>query len=133
MPECGSAGELLSALMSIAPLLHDSNSPSLHCSAGLCRPFYFAGFPAGALPDATAVAGVDYQSASGLLTWGNGDAATKTFPVTITDNNAYGSSNYFTVALSGPSGVSLGNPGSAAITIIQPPLITNQPQNLTVK
>src|SRR6266404_4275238 len=83
--------------------------------------------------DATAVAGVDYQSASGFLTWDSGDTATKNFPVTINDNSAYGSSNYFTVALSVPSGVSLGNPSSAAITIIQPPLITIQPQNLTVK
>jgi len=85
-----------------------------------------------ATADATAVAGVDYQSVSGLLTWDSGDAATKTFPVTITDNGAYGSSNYFTVALSGPSGVSLGNPSSAAVTIIQPSLITGQPQSLTV-
>jgi hypothetical protein len=52
--------------------------------------------------------------------------------VPIIDNNLYGGSTYFTASLSDASSLSLGNPGSTTITIIQPPLITQHPQSLTL-
>jgi len=82
--------------------------------------------------DGTAIAGLDYQQTNGVLTWNNGESAAKAFTVSIIDANLSGSSTFFTAYLHDAAGVSLGNPNSTIITIIQPPLITQQPQSQIV-
>jgi hypothetical protein len=66
--------------------------------------------------DGTAVAGTTYTAASGTLTWSDGDAAAKTFAVTLSAA-AFSGSKEFTVALSNATGAALGSPASATVTI----------------
>jgi hypothetical protein len=65
----------------------------------------------------TASAGNDYLSASGTLNWGNGDAASKTFTVTILDDPALEGSETIGLTLSSASGAALGSPQNATLTI----------------
>ncbi|WP_428312723.1 Calx-beta domain-containing protein [Hydrocarboniphaga sp.] len=65
----------------------------------------------------TATAGSDYGSASGRLDWADGDASTKSFLVTITDDAVAESNETFSLALSAATGASLGTPASATATI----------------
>jgi hypothetical protein len=66
----------------------------------------------------TASAGTDYQNTSGLLTWGNGDAANKSFSITILDDSAVETAETFTVTLSNATGgAALGTPLTAQVTI----------------
>ena len=66
----------------------------------------------------TAMAGADYTAASGTLQWANGDAASKTFSVAISNATAFSGNKTFTVALSSPSaGASISSPGSASVSI----------------
>jgi hypothetical protein len=66
----------------------------------------------------TATAGADYTTKSGTLNWADGDAASKTFTVTILDDAVYEGNETFAVNLSGASGASLGSPASATVTIV---------------
>jgi hypothetical protein len=71
-----------------------------------------------ATADGTAVAGTNYQSVSGILTWSNGDSANKSISVPIIEVGAYNGTKKFTVALSAPTGnASLSTPNSAAASI----------------
>ncbi|HEX3231255.1 MAG TPA: Calx-beta domain-containing protein, partial [Pyrinomonadaceae bacterium] len=66
----------------------------------------------------TATVNADYTPVSGTLTWGDGDAANKTFTVPITDDTAYESNETVNLSLSSPGGgASLGNQSSAPLTI----------------
>lgn len=66
----------------------------------------------------TATAGSDYTSASGTLSWPEGDTADKTFAVLIIDDLFGEMNETFTVALSSPTGGAvLGTPNTAAVTI----------------
>lgn len=68
--------------------------------------------------NATAVSGTDYTAANGILEWADGDASSKTFDVAISTAKAFTGSKTFSVALSDPrSGVALGSPSSAVVTI----------------
>jgi hypothetical protein len=94
-------------------------------SSGSCSVHY-------ATADGTATNGVDYDQRSDILTWDDGDTATKFLSVPLINNNLSGGSRYFTIDLSDPFSVSLGNPSSTTVRIVQPPLITDQPQSLAV-
>jgi Zn-dependent metalloprotease len=81
------------------------------------------GPPAGAVSvnystsNGTAVAGTHYTATSGTLAWADGDAAPQSIVVPIIDNAAVNANRTFMVNLSGPSGATLGSPGSTTVTI----------------
>lgn len=64
----------------------------------------------------TAVAGSDYSSTTGTLSWADGDAASKSFSIPIIDDTSVELSESFSVSLASIVG-SLGSPTSATITI----------------
>jgi hypothetical protein len=51
------------------------------------------------------------------LKWADGDAAAKTFSVTVSNASPFSGSKTFSVALSSPTAATLGNPGSATVSI----------------
>jgi hypothetical protein len=66
----------------------------------------------------TAVSGTDYTATTGILEWADSDASSKTFDVAISTAKAFAGDKTFSVALSDPrSGVALGSPNSAVVTI----------------
>ncbi len=69
-----------------------------------------------ATQNGTAVAGTNYTSASGSLSWASGDATSKSFAVTV-NTTAFSGSKTFTVTLSSASGATLGSPATATVTI----------------
>ena len=70
-----------------------------------------------ATSNGTASAGSDYTAASGTLNWIDGDTASKTFDVTITNDAVYEGNETFNITLSSPTGeVSVGT--SAAVATI---------------
>lgn len=69
-----------------------------------------------ATSDNTAVAGVNYTSASGTLNWADGDGASKTFDVVILSGEDY-SSLLINLTLSSPINTQLGEQNTATITI----------------
>lgn len=67
----------------------------------------------------TATAGSDYTSASGSLSWADGDIADKTFAVNITDDGTVEGNEAFSTSLATPTGgASLGTPNTATVTIV---------------
>ena len=70
-----------------------------------------------ATSDGTATDPSDYTSASGTLNWADGDAADKTFTITIVDDSAVEAAENFTVALSNVQTAKLGSNTSATINI----------------
>ena len=76
-----------------------------------------------ATANGTATANADYTSASGALTWSDGDTATKSFTVqTLTDMLAEGTENV-SLTLSAPTnGATLGSPASAVLNIADAPI-----------
>jgi len=70
-----------------------------------------------ATANGTAVAGSDYTSTSGTLSWADGDATSKTISVPL-GATAFTGSKTFTVALSGATGSTLGTPASATVTVV---------------
>jgi hypothetical protein len=74
------------------------------------------------VPGGTAVAGVDYVSTSGTLSWANGDATSKSFSVPIIDNTQGNPNKTINLALSSPTGGAYLNLQSAAVlTILEDP------------
>ena len=72
-----------------------------------------------ATSDGTATAGSDYTSASGSLSWADGDAATKSFTVAIIDDSTSEADETVAVTLSATTGgATLGAPPSATLTIV---------------
>lgn len=71
--------------------------------------------------DGTAVAGTDYFSQVGTLSWADGDATSRTIVVPITDRFTGGSpARSFTVALTlTTGGAALGNPAAATVNIVE--------------
>ena len=68
----------------------------------------------------TATAGSDYTTKSGDLSWANGDSASKTFSVSITNDNIYEGDEDVHLTLSSPTGgVTLGARRTAVLTIIE--------------
>ena len=70
-----------------------------------------------ATTDRTAVAGTDYTSTSGTLTWAAGDATSRFITVPITAQQVNSGSVTFSVALSGASGAVLGTTTAGTVTI----------------
>ena len=71
-----------------------------------------------ATSNGTAVAGTDYTTTSGMLSWADGDAGDKTFSVPVIDNSLNAADKNFTVALSNPTGGAvLSTPSMATVTI----------------
>jgi len=69
--------------------------------------------------DGSATAGSDYQASSGTLSFADGELS-KTVQVTILDDAVFEGDELFYVQLSNPQGgATLGNPASAAVTIIE--------------
>jgi hypothetical protein len=67
----------------------------------------------------SAVAGTNYTTASGTLSWANGDTSSKSFSVNISNSTPFSGNKTFTVALSSPSaGATITSPGSATVTIV---------------
>ncbi|HBC89715.1 MAG TPA: hypothetical protein DCZ94_22480 [Lentisphaeria bacterium] len=72
-----------------------------------------------AASNGTAQTGTDYTAASGTLSWADGDAANKTFTVSIIDNSVYGGNKTVNLALSNATGgAAVGSPSSAVLTIV---------------
>jgi hypothetical protein len=69
-----------------------------------------------ATANGTAVAGMNYTTASGTLSWADGDATAKSFNVSIA-TTAFSGTKTFTVTLSNASGSSMGTPTTATVTI----------------
>ena len=71
-----------------------------------------------ATSNGTATAGSDYRSASGTLSWTNGDNANKTFSVPIIDDSVDENDETVTLTLSSVTGgATIGSPGTATMTI----------------
>ena len=67
--------------------------------------------------DGSAVAGSDYTSNSGTLSWADGDTAAKTFTIIITDDAIKESAEYLTLQLSNVSGASIAGGNSRRLYI----------------
>jgi len=65
----------------------------------------------------TALAGSDYTTASGVLSWNAGAGGTQFFDITILDDTVSELAETLTVTLSSPSGATLGTPSTATVTI----------------
>jgi hypothetical protein len=71
-----------------------------------------------ATANGTAVAGTDYSAAHGTLQWTDGDTASKTFSVPVSNATPFAGSKSFTVALSRPGGgAAVSSPRSAIVSI----------------
>lgn len=67
----------------------------------------------------TATAGDDYTAVSGILSWGGGDGAAKTFQLPILDDGDVEANETVTLALSAPTGgAGLGSPSTQTVTIL---------------
>ena len=67
----------------------------------------------------SATSGLDYNEASGVVSWADGDSASKTFTVTIIDDLLNENDETVNLALSNPTGgASLGSLSTATLTII---------------
>ncbi|HEX8352067.1 MAG TPA: Calx-beta domain-containing protein [Pyrinomonadaceae bacterium] len=71
-----------------------------------------------ATSDGTAAAGSDYAATSGDLNWADGDAADKTFNVTVNGDTAFEPDETINLTLSAPTGeAALGSPSTATVTV----------------
>ena len=65
----------------------------------------------------TAIAGTDYTSEQGELSWANGDAAPKTFSIPVSNAKPFSGTKTLAVAIAGAIDVDLGSSTSAIVTI----------------
>src|SRR5882762_1809243 len=65
----------------------------------------------------TAIAGTNYTSERGGLSWGNGDAAPKSFVIPISNATPFSGTKKLAVAIAGAEGASLGTTRSAIVSI----------------
>jgi len=71
-----------------------------------------------ATSDGTGTAGKNYTATSGTLNWGDGDAAAKSFTVTVLDDGVADGNHAVNLTLSAPQGgAGLGAPSAAVLTI----------------
>ncbi len=70
-----------------------------------------------ATSDGSATAGSDYTAASGTLNWSDGDSSDQTITITINDDSVDESNETINVALSSPTGASLGSQSTVVLTI----------------
>jgi len=77
-----------------------------------------------------ALAGTDFTSASGSLSWVDGDSSNKTITINIADDTTDESDETFTVTLSKPSpGAGLGTNSTATVTIADDDVLAQAPKN----
>jgi Calx-beta domain len=83
-----------------------------------------------ATANGTAIAGQNYTAASGTLSWSDGDAAAKSFTVSLSATPFNGAKT-FSVSLSKATGILLGSPSTAIVTVngsaAPPPTAGNGP------
>lgn len=72
-----------------------------------------------AATDGTATAGQDYVAASGTLTFADGDAATKTFKISITDDTVYEGNETIKLTLSNVTGGATLGHAASTLTIVE--------------
>jgi len=66
----------------------------------------------------TAIAGTDFTTTDGSLSWADGDTSSKTVSIPISNATPFSASKSFSVALSAPTGgATLGSPNSASVNI----------------
>jgi hypothetical protein len=70
-----------------------------------------------ATANGTATAGVNYTAASGTKSWADGDSATKTVVVPVTDTDMLGNKTFTFTISSATGGASIGSPSVATVTI----------------
>jgi len=70
-----------------------------------------------ATADDSASAGADYTADSGTLNWVDGESASKTLEISLTDDSSPETSESFTLTLSNAVGATLGSPSVATVTI----------------
>jgi plastocyanin len=70
-----------------------------------------------ATSDGTAKAGTEYTTTSGTLNWADGDGATKTFSVPVVHDASASGNLTVNLALTSPTGATLGAPASSVLTI----------------
>jgi hypothetical protein len=71
-----------------------------------------------ATANGSAVAGRDYTTASGTLSWVSGDATAKTFSVPVSNATPYTGTKTFSVGLSAASGSTLGAPATSTVSVV---------------
>ncbi|MGQ0622150.1 MAG: Calx-beta domain-containing protein, partial [Panacagrimonas sp.] len=80
----------------------------------------------------TATAGSDYTAVlNQSVTWGNGDAATKTVTIAINDDALVEGTERFNVALAGASGAALGSQATASLSITDNDVADTAPNPFT--
>ena len=72
-----------------------------------------------ATANGTAVAGTDYTSEHGTVSWQNGDATPKTFSIPISNAKAFAGTKTIAVAIAGAQGALLGTTNTSAIVTIK--------------
>jgi hypothetical protein len=66
----------------------------------------------------SAAAGTDFTNTSGVLTWSDGDTASKTIDIPVSNSTPFSGTRTFTVNLTGPSaGATLTSPATATVTV----------------
>jgi hypothetical protein len=65
----------------------------------------------------TAIAGTDYTSKQGQLSWANGDTAPKTFSIPVSNAKPFSGTKTLAIAIAGGINVVLGSSTSAIVTI----------------
>ena len=80
-----------------------------------------------ATSDGTAVAGTDYQATNGTLTWTDGDAAPKTFDITVFDNALEDGDRTVNLNLSNATGGSSLGLSEAILTIVDDEALVCEP------
>ncbi|BAP33174.1 polymorphic membrane protein [Chryseobacterium sp. StRB126] len=77
-----------------------------------------------ATSDGTAIAGTDYNAASGTLSWADGDMQPKSFTVTTLPDLAADDNETFSITLSNPTGTTINGNSTSTVTIknVLPPM-----------
>ncbi|MDA8417546.1 MAG: Ig-like domain-containing protein, partial [Desulfobacteraceae bacterium] len=78
-----------------------------------------------ATSNGTAVAGTNYTTTTGTLSWAAGDMAAKVFTIPIINDNLAAGNHTVNITLSGNVGATMGTPATAVLTIVDvPPYVT---------
>jgi Calx-beta domain len=77
-----------------------------------------------ATTDGTALAGTDYATRTGTLTWADGDTAAQTISVPLLNNPAIGATKTFSVTLSAPTFGTVAAPSTHTVSVLEPPPVS---------
>ena len=73
-----------------------------------------------ATADGSATAPANYAAQSGVISWADGDASTKTITISLVNNAAFTGLKNFTVAITNPTGGVIVNSSTATVNIASP-------------